>query len=215
MLCEINDVVFQELKRHEDKRGWLVELFRHDEIDKVNYPVMSYVSMTHPGVARGPHEHENQTDIFCFLGPSTFRLYLWDNRKGSATYGQHASFEAGNAPVALLASDREALFSEVQADLQTLLRHSTLNTTPNLRLRQRGSLMGSMDNEIRILEAVLVALRDRQVSLANVRVYLAHELAHLELGHDRKGAQIVNNSRLDKEAKSQALKNHELKSVVS
>ena len=56
---------------------------------------MSYISMTHSGVARGPHEHVDQADLFCFLGPSTFRIYLWDNREDSKTYRKHDRFEAG------------------------------------------------------------------------------------------------------------------------
>lgn len=56
---------------------------------------MSYISMTHPGVARGPHEHVDQADLFCFLGPSTFRIYLWDNREDSKTYRKYDRFEAG------------------------------------------------------------------------------------------------------------------------
>ena len=47
---------------------------------------MSYVSSTKPGVVRGPHEHREQSDYFGFAGPSTFRLYLWDNREDSPTY---------------------------------------------------------------------------------------------------------------------------------
>ena len=42
------------------------------------------VSVTLAGVVRGPHEHIEQTDYFCFLGQ--FTLYLWDNRKDSPTY---------------------------------------------------------------------------------------------------------------------------------
>src|SRR5437899_6607115 len=49
-------------------------------------PVMSYFSSTEPGIARGPHEHVDQADYFCFLGPSNFKLYLWDTRSHSKTY---------------------------------------------------------------------------------------------------------------------------------
>ena len=48
---------------------------------------MAYISMTQPGVARGPHEHVDQTDYFCFIGPSNFKIYLWDNRKDSPSFG--------------------------------------------------------------------------------------------------------------------------------
>lgn len=57
---------------------------------------MSYVSMTKPGVARGPHEHIEQTDYFCFFGH--FRLYLWDNRKGSATYNEKMIIDKDGRP---------------------------------------------------------------------------------------------------------------------
>ena len=83
----IHDVVWIPLKFFHDARGWLVELFRHDQIDPKFHPVMAYVSQTKPGVARGPHEHADQADYFCFTGPSTFRVYLWDARKDSPTTG--------------------------------------------------------------------------------------------------------------------------------
>jgi dTDP-4-dehydrorhamnose 3,5-epimerase len=38
-------------------------------------------------VARGPHEHVDQSDCFCFLGPSNFQVYLWDARGDSPTVG--------------------------------------------------------------------------------------------------------------------------------
>lgn len=83
---EIYDVVVYPLKKFVDKRGWLIEFFRHDELDEEFYPVMGYVSMTEPGIQRGPHEHIDQADLFCFLGPSNFKLRLWDNREMSPTY---------------------------------------------------------------------------------------------------------------------------------
>jgi dTDP-4-dehydrorhamnose 3,5-epimerase len=47
---------------------------------------MAYLSSTKPGVARGPHEHKKQSDLFCFLGFTTFKVYLWDNRTKSPTF---------------------------------------------------------------------------------------------------------------------------------
>jgi dTDP-4-dehydrorhamnose 3,5-epimerase len=82
----IEDVVWKPLKKFADQRGWLCELFRHDDIPAVFHPVMAYISETLPGVARGPHEHVDQADYFCFIGPSNFKVYLWDNRPKSATY---------------------------------------------------------------------------------------------------------------------------------
>jgi len=82
---EINDIIVRDLIKNGDTRGWLIELFRKDLIDEQNLPEMSYISLTYPGIIRGPHEHLEQTDYFCFLS-SSFKLVLWDNRKESATY---------------------------------------------------------------------------------------------------------------------------------
>ncbi len=92
MKCNIDGVIIKELSPFTDERGWLIELFRQDEIPEEYYPVMAYVSMTKAGVARGPHEHKHQTDCFCFIGPSTFRLYLWDRREDSPSFEK--SFKA-------------------------------------------------------------------------------------------------------------------------
>ncbi len=82
----IQGIVIKPLLRNRDKRGWLTEIYREDEVSEEYRPVMGYISMTEPGIVRGPHEHAGQADYFCFLGPSNFRLYLWDNRKDSSTF---------------------------------------------------------------------------------------------------------------------------------
>jgi dTDP-4-dehydrorhamnose 3,5-epimerase len=92
---EIEGVLWRPLKKFHDPRGWLCELFRHDELPAEFHPVMAYISMTEPGVARGPHEHIDQSDCFCFLGPSNFKVYLWDNRKASPTHGHRQSDVVG------------------------------------------------------------------------------------------------------------------------
>src|SRR5687768_12420109 len=83
---EIKGVVVHELAKAFDSRGWLAELFRRDELEEEFYPAMAYISSTKPGVARGPHEHVDQADLFCFIGPSNFRFRMWDNRTDSSTY---------------------------------------------------------------------------------------------------------------------------------
>ena len=93
--AEILDVVVYPLKKFYDDRGWLAELFRHDDLEKEFYPAMSYISFTRPGVQRGPHEHVDQADLFCFIGPSTFNMRMWDNRPDSPTYNCMLSFDAG------------------------------------------------------------------------------------------------------------------------
>jgi dTDP-4-dehydrorhamnose 3,5-epimerase len=85
---EIDDVLMRPLRVFNDSRGWLIELFRQDELVQQWWPVMTYVSQTLPGVTRGPHEHIDQTDGFGFFGPSDFKLFLWDIRIASVTRGR-------------------------------------------------------------------------------------------------------------------------------
>jgi len=94
----INGVVIKNLKKNVDTRGWLAEIWRNDESNFS--PVMSYVSETKPGVVRGPHEHKFQADGFVFLGPGSFKLFLWDNREKSETFQEKMEIEVGeNNPV--------------------------------------------------------------------------------------------------------------------
>lgn len=83
----IDGMIWKPLRKFNDERGWLCELFRTDELPAEYRPEMAYFSETAPGVARGPHEHRDQADCFCFLGPGTFTLHLWDNRPESPTFG--------------------------------------------------------------------------------------------------------------------------------
>lgn len=92
---EIEGVVVRELRRFDDSRGWLTELFRHDELDPEFYPTMTYISATLPGITRGPHEHVDQADYFCFLGPSNFKMRMWDNRPQSKTFNRVMTLIAG------------------------------------------------------------------------------------------------------------------------
>ena len=83
---KIVGVEIRPIKKYVDERGWLAELFREDDVEKEVRPVMSYISVSRDGVTRGPHEHVDQADLFCFIGPSNFKITLWDNRTHSATY---------------------------------------------------------------------------------------------------------------------------------
>jgi dTDP-4-dehydrorhamnose 3,5-epimerase len=84
----IDGVIVTRLTKFVDERGWLAEFFRHDELNEEYFPVMGYISSTQPGVTRGPHEHVDQADLFTFIGPSNFKLRLWDNRPDSPTMGK-------------------------------------------------------------------------------------------------------------------------------
>lgn len=92
---EIDGLIVKPLKVFTDERGWLAETFREDEIEKKLLPAMSYVSVTKPGQARGPHEHLCQTDYFSFAGPGTFLFLAWDNRKKSPTFNNRQHILVG------------------------------------------------------------------------------------------------------------------------
>jgi dTDP-4-dehydrorhamnose 3,5-epimerase len=97
----LRGVIIKKLEKFKDERGWLAEIYRED--DAKYQPAMGYVSVTQPGIARGPHEHKFQSDFFVFVGPGSFNLYLWDNRKESETFGQKELIEVGeNNPVGVL-----------------------------------------------------------------------------------------------------------------
>ncbi len=89
----IKGVVVRKLEKYDDDRGWLTEIFRQDELEF--NPAMAYVSSTKPGVIRGPHEHVEQSDCFIFIGPGSFKLYLWDRRENSETKDEKMEIEAG------------------------------------------------------------------------------------------------------------------------
>jgi len=92
---EIEGVVVNDLLKFNDERGWLTELFRHDELAPEFYPTMAYISTTKPGVTRGPHEHVDQADLFCFIGPSNFKIRMWDNRPDSKTFNHVMTLVVG------------------------------------------------------------------------------------------------------------------------
>jgi len=82
----IDGVIVTPFRKFIDERGWLAEIFRVDDLSEEFVPAMAYVSVTHPGVLRGPHEHVDQADLFAWVGPGDFKVTLWDNRPGSPTY---------------------------------------------------------------------------------------------------------------------------------
>src|SRR3989344_9085895 len=74
----IDGVIVKKIPKYTDERGWLAEVWREDEVRFK--PAMCYVSITKPGVVRGPHEHDKQSDCFIFIGPGNFELHLWDKK---------------------------------------------------------------------------------------------------------------------------------------
>jgi dTDP-4-dehydrorhamnose 3,5-epimerase len=105
----IPGVIVKPLKRYTDARGWLIELFRDDELPDGFEPTMGYLSLTHPGVARGPHEHREQSDGFAFLS-GTFEITLWENRAGQERVKQ-----------VLIAGEADPIFLVVPPEDATVL----------------------------------------------------------------------------------------------
>lgn len=97
---EIKGVVFFDLDILYDARGNLVEMFRNDFLEESNFPRMAYISQTMPGTTRGPHEHLEQSDLFCFAGPGDFELVLWEKNSGTPYEERHLVGESH--PVAVI-----------------------------------------------------------------------------------------------------------------
>ena len=88
-------VVIKSLKSYGDVRGYLTELFRSDELPEGFLPGMGYISVTHPGISRGPHEHVHQTDLFAFVD-GEYELRLWENRDGFEPWEIRITVGVGN-----------------------------------------------------------------------------------------------------------------------
>ena len=97
----IEGVIIKKIVKSEDGRGWLAEIYRSDEVDF--RPAMSYISVTKPGIVRGPHEHKYQSDCFIFIGPGNFELHLWDRRADSGVKNEYFKIAVGeNNPVLVI-----------------------------------------------------------------------------------------------------------------
>ncbi len=96
----IAGVILKRIEKYSDQRGWLMEVFRQDELRFD--PAMAYISLTKPGIIRGPHEHIRQSDCFVFVGPGSFKLYLWDRRENSETKGEKMECEVGEGNPSLV-----------------------------------------------------------------------------------------------------------------
>ena len=100
---EMHGVKVRQPSCRKDGRGWLAEVWRSDDDGTLEEPSpeMAYVSVTKPGVSRGPHEHMFQTDRFVFLTGS-WRVKLWDNRKVSSTKNRVMVLELSKPTVVIV-----------------------------------------------------------------------------------------------------------------
>ncbi|HXF56964.1 MAG TPA: dTDP-4-dehydrorhamnose 3,5-epimerase family protein [Actinomycetota bacterium] len=89
------------LRRHEDARGWLAEVYRRAWVPEAGEAVQANVSVSRRGVLRGLHFHRRQADYWCVLSGRAF-VGLFDCREGSPTRGHRAELRlSADAPRAL------------------------------------------------------------------------------------------------------------------
>jgi len=89
----IDGVHVKELKVIPDERGFLQEILRNDDPIFKGFGQV-YMTTTYPGVVKGWHYHDEQTDnVVCIKG--MIKLVLFDNRTGSKTRGQINQFFIG------------------------------------------------------------------------------------------------------------------------
>ncbi|OGF67449.1 MAG: hypothetical protein A2Y62_14200, partial [Candidatus Fischerbacteria bacterium RBG_13_37_8] len=92
----IDGVVIQDLFCIEDKRGFLVEIFRSDNPLFENFGQV-YMTACYKGIAKAWHYHKYQTDyFFCVWGKALVVLY--DNNPDSKTNGQIQEVILENPP---------------------------------------------------------------------------------------------------------------------
>jgi dTDP-4-dehydrorhamnose 3,5-epimerase len=84
-----------ELRRFDDERGWLVEVYRDDWLPQPR-PVQWMVVACGPSALRGMHVHPRQDDYLALAGGSVW-LGLYDVRRNSPTADTGAMLELGTA----------------------------------------------------------------------------------------------------------------------
>jgi dTDP-4-dehydrorhamnose 3,5-epimerase len=89
----IDGVTVKPLKVIPDERGYLMEMLRADDPFFQQFG-QSYLTAVYPGVVKGWHYHQLQTDHFvCVKGMA--KVVLFDRRKDSKTHGEVNEFFMG------------------------------------------------------------------------------------------------------------------------
>ena len=82
----IDGTLIKELKLIPDERGFLMEMLRNDDPSFTGFGQV-YMSVCYPGVVKGWHYHEHQSDnAVCIKG--MIKLVMYDGRENSPTKGQ-------------------------------------------------------------------------------------------------------------------------------
>jgi dTDP-4-dehydrorhamnose 3,5-epimerase len=90
----IEGVRVRALERHADDRGSLTELLRADWPEFTRFG-QAIVTVNKPGVIRGWHWHDRQTDVVVVVSGRA-RVPLYDGRKRSQTFGQVEEYVCGD-----------------------------------------------------------------------------------------------------------------------
>jgi dTDP-4-dehydrorhamnose 3,5-epimerase len=89
----IEGVIVKPLRVMADERGWLMEIIRRDDPFFTGFG-QTYITVVHPGVVKGWHWHQRQTDHFCVV-KGMAKVVLFDRRDGSPTKGEVNEFFLG------------------------------------------------------------------------------------------------------------------------
>src|SRR5205085_8017804 len=89
----IAGVRIKRLKVIPDERGMLMEMLRDDDEFFQKFGQV-YLSVVYPGVVKGWHYHQKQTDHFVFV-KGMAKVVLYDRREGSKTHGEVNEFFMG------------------------------------------------------------------------------------------------------------------------
>ena len=127
----IEGVEVKQLKTFADDRGSLTEILRRDDEIFEGFG-QCYFSISYPGVIRGWHYHEKQTDYFtCVSG--MIKVPLYDRREGSPTYGEINEFHIGDENRIVVKIPRGVLhgFKNVGVTACILVNFPTVPYDPN------------------------------------------------------------------------------------
>ena len=82
----IEGVVVKPLRKIPDERGMIMHMIRADDPIFERFGEI-YFSVAYPGVIKGWHKHTRQTQLYAVIA-GMIKLVLYDEREGSATYGE-------------------------------------------------------------------------------------------------------------------------------
>lgn len=120
----IDGVVIKRLVRHDDERGFFMEILRDDDDMLRRFGQTSY-TVSQPGVIKAFHWHRRQDDLW-FIAAGTALVGLYDLRDDSPTRGETQSLTAGEEePLLLLIPAGVAHGYKVLGDKQVALFYHT------------------------------------------------------------------------------------------